>query len=46
MGRFKRVIGDGLRAHTDARRVTEVEVAVHALDRMLEFGRPEYVRIA
>jgi hypothetical protein len=46
IARFKRVIGDGLRAHTDERRAAEVEVAVHALNRMLEFGRPEYVRIA
>jgi hypothetical protein len=29
----------------DERRVTEVEVAVHALNRMLELGRPNYVRI-
>ena len=46
MGRFKQVIGDGLRARTDQRRATEVEVAVHALNRMLELGRPESVRIA
>ena len=46
MGRFKGVIGDGLRARTDQRRVTEVEVAVHALNRMLELGPPESVRIA
>ncbi len=46
MGRWKQVIGDRLRAHTDARRATEVEVAVHALNRMLELGRPNYVRIA
>src|SRR5918997_1234271 len=46
MGRFKRVIGDGLRSHTDERRITEVAVAVHALNRMLEFGRPSYVRVA
>ena len=43
--RFKRVIGEGLRSHTDERRATEVDVAVHALNRMLEFGRPNYVRI-
>jgi len=30
---------------TDERRATEVNVAVHALNRMLEFGRPSYVRI-
>ena len=46
MGRFKQVIGDGLRAHADERRATEVDVAVHALNRMLELGRPKSVRIA
>src|SRR3954462_1065965 len=46
MARWKRVIGDGLRAHADARRATEVDVAVHALNRMLEPGRPSYVRVA
>jgi hypothetical protein len=46
IGRFKQVIGDGLRSRTDQRRATEVEVAVHALNRMLELGRPESVRIA
>ncbi len=46
IGRWKQVIGDGLRAHTDERRATEVEVAVYALNRMLELGRPKYVRVA
>ncbi len=46
MGRWKQVIGDELRAHTDERRATEVAIAVHALNRMLEFGRPSYVRVA
>src|SRR5215212_699515 len=46
IGRFKRVIGDGLRSRTDGRRVTEVNVGVHVLNRMLEFGRPNYVRTA
>jgi len=46
ISRWKRVIGDGLRAHTDGRRATEVDVAVHALNRMLGLGRPDYVRIA
>jgi hypothetical protein len=45
IGRWKQVIGDGLRARTDERRATEMNVAVHALNRMLEFGRPTYVRI-
>jgi hypothetical protein len=38
-------IGDGLRSRIDERRVTEVEVAVHVLNRMLALGRPNYVRI-
>ncbi len=46
IGRFKQVIGDGLRSRTDERRAIEVDVAVHALNRMLEFGRPISVRIA
>ena len=46
MGRFKQVIGDGLRSRTERRRATEVNVAVHALNRMLELGRPESVRVA
>ena len=39
------VIGDGLRSRTDERRATEMDVAVQALNRMLELGRPNYVRI-
>jgi hypothetical protein len=46
IGRFKQVIGDALRSRTDERRATEMDVAVHVLNRMLEPGRPSYVRIA
>ena len=46
IARFKRVIGDGLRSRTDGRQATEVAIAVRALNRMSELGRPEYVRIA
>ena len=46
MNRWKQVIGDELRAYTDDRRATEVAVAVHALNSMLELGRPNYVRVA
>lgn len=46
ISRFKRVIGDGLRSHADRRRATEVAIAVNAMNRMLELGRPEYVRLA
>jgi hypothetical protein len=45
ISRFKRVIGGALRSRTDERRATEVAIAVRALTRMLELGRPEYVRI-
>ena len=45
IGRYKQVIGDGLRSHKDQRRTTEVGVAVHVLNRMLECGRPNSVRI-
>lgn len=43
---WKQVIGDGLRSRKDECRATEVEVAVHALNRMLDLGRPISVRIA
>ena len=45
ISRYKRVIGDGLRSHTDERRATEMDVAVHVLNRMLDLGRPNYVRL-
>ena len=46
MSRYKRVIGDALRSRTDRRQATEVAIAACALNRMLELGRPESVRIA
>ena len=46
IGRWKQVIGDGLRAHNDDCRATEVEVSAHVLNRMLVLGRSSYVRIA
>jgi hypothetical protein len=45
IGRFKQVIGDGLRFRVDARRTTEVNVAVYVLNRMLKLGRPISIRI-
>lgn len=45
IGRFKQVIGNGLHSQTDARQNAEIAVAVHVLNRMLEFGRPTSVRI-
>jgi hypothetical protein len=46
IGRFKRVIGDTLRSRTDRRRATEIAIAVSALNRMLELGRPKSIRTA
>jgi hypothetical protein len=46
ISRWKRVIGDALRSHTDGRQATEVAIAADVLNCMLELGRPEYVRIA
>ena len=43
--RFKRVVGGGLHSRTDGRRATEVAIAVRTLNRMIELGRPEYVRL-
>jgi len=44
--RWKRVIGDRLRSQTDGRQASEVAIAAEVLNRMLELGRPQYVRIA
>ena len=46
IARWKCVIGDGLRSQTDGRQATEVAIAAGVLNRMLELGRPDYVRIA
>src|SRR5215207_8088037 len=45
ISRYKRVIGDELRSHTEERRAIEMDVAVGVLNRMLELGRPNYVRV-
>ena len=45
IGRYKRVIGDALRSRTEGRQTTEVAIAVASLNRMLELGRPQYVRL-
>ena len=46
IARWKRVVGDGLRFQTDERQTTEVAIADEVLNRMLDLGRPEYVRTA
>src|SRR3954453_9660367 len=42
ISRYKRVIGDELRSHTEERRATEIDVAVHVLNRMLELAASAY----
>jgi len=46
IGRWKRVIGDSLRFHTDEAQAVEVAIAVEVLNRMLDLGRPNSVRVA
>ena len=46
LSRYKRVIGDALRSREDSRRLCEVKIAVKALNRMLELGRPVCIRAA
>jgi hypothetical protein len=43
VSRWKRVIGDGPCSRTDGRQATEVAIAADVLNRMLDFGRPDYV---
>ena len=49
ISRLNRVVGDGLRFRSDRRRATEIAteiaIAVNILNRVLEPGRPEYVRL-
>ena len=45
ISRWKRVIGNGLRSQTDGRQASEIAVAAGVLNRMLELGRPEYIRV-
>ena len=45
IGRWKRVIGDSLRCHTDEAQAAEVAIAVEVLNRMLDLGRPNSVRV-
>ena len=46
IGRYKRMIGDALRARTKRWQTTAVAIAVASLNRMLELGRPAYLRLS
>jgi hypothetical protein len=45
-GRYEREIDYAFRSRTDQTEATEVAIAAAALNRMLAFGRPNYVRIS
>jgi hypothetical protein len=45
IGRYKQVIGDGLRFRRDNSRMTEVAIAVTVMNHMLRLGRASYIRI-
>lgn len=46
MSRYKRIIGDTLRSHTRPAQEVETRIAVTILNRMLDLGRPDSVRVA
>jgi transposase len=46
IGRYKAVIGQALRSHTEAAQAIEAAIAVDVLNRMLDLGRPQSVRVA
>ena len=46
ISRYKRVIGDTLKSRRDARRATEVAIAVKSLNRMNGLGRAKLVLVA
>src|SRR5438270_13909630 len=46
IGRYNRVIGDALRSRTEGRPTTEGGIAAASLNRLAQFGRPDYVRLS
>ncbi|WP_452026535.1 hypothetical protein [Azospirillum palustre] len=46
MARWKGVLSEELRFHSDQAQATEVAMGVAALNRMLDLGRPNSVRVA
>ena len=46
IGRWKQVIGGALRFRSDEAQATEVAIAAEVLNRMLDLGGPNSVRIA
>ena len=46
MVRWKGALGEALRFHSDQAQATEVAIGVMVLNRMLDLGRPNSVRVA
>ncbi|WP_109075750.1 MULTISPECIES: hypothetical protein [unclassified Azospirillum] len=46
MARWKGVLGKALHFHSDQAQITEVATGVKVLNRMLDLGRPNSVRVA
>ena len=46
ISRYKRVIGDTLKSRDDARRVTEVAIAIKSLNRMRKLGQANFLSVA
>lgn len=46
ISRYKRVVGEALKSRDDARRVTDVAIAIKSLNRMSELGQANFVRVA
>jgi hypothetical protein len=46
MSRYKRIVGDTLRSHSQPAQEPETRIAVTILNRMIDLGRPESVRAA
>jgi len=46
ISRYKRFIGDTLKSRDDARRVTEVAIAIKSLNRMRKLGQADFARVA
>lgn len=45
MARWKGLLGEGLRFHSDQAQATEVAIGILVLNRMLDLGRPNSVRV-
>lgn len=45
IGRYKAIIGSGLKSRKLEAQTSETQIAVKALNRMTDLGRPDYQRV-